>query len=109
MVGFFVGRSGSGGRGSIARFGGGRRRAAAVDKASAQGAAEAGLFHTGERRQRAVRKGGRLSADAPRDCGLKVDMLVAGGRAPVVAHAKYDSDLVQNALPATRQKEPRSK
>ena len=109
MVGFFVGRSGSGRRGSIARLGSGRRRAAAVDKASAQGAAEAGLLHTGKRSQRAVRKGGRLSADAPRACGLKVDMLVAGGRAPVVARAKYDSDLVQTALLATRQKEPRSK
>ena len=32
-------------------------------------------------------------------------MLVAGGRAPVVARAKYDSDFVQNALLATRQKE----
>ena len=104
MVGFFVGRSGSGGRGPSARLGGGRRQSAAVDKASAQGAAEAGLLHTGKRRQRAVRKGGRLSADAPRACGLKVDMLVAGGRAPVVAHAKYDCDLVQDALLATRQK-----
>ena len=53
-----------------------------------------------------MRKGGRLSAAAPRACGLKVDMLVAGGRAPVVARAKYDSDLVQTALLATNQKEP---